>query len=179
MESGRIFIWVEGISDARFFSAVLKPFFEKHYSQVEIRTYANLKREKFSRILQALRGIRAEYLVIADIDSEPCVTSKKNCLRQRISDANPEKIRVVVMEIESWYLAGLDEAGFAELGITPFERTDTVTKEDFLSIMPREYESRIDFMMEILKRFSVKSAVRKNNSFSYFFSKQGFSAAGE
>jgi len=179
MKGGRIFIWVEGVSDARFFTAVMKPFFEKSYTQVEIRTYANLKREKFSRILQAVQAIQADYLVVADIDSEPCVTAKKKCIGQRLTEVDPERIRVVIQEIESWYLAGLDETGFAELGLSPVDRTDAVTKEDFIAVMPREYDSRIDFMMEILKRFSISAAVRKNGSLSYFMSKQGFVITGE
>ncbi len=34
----KLFVWVEGASDARFFEAVLRPLLEKKYNSVEVRT---------------------------------------------------------------------------------------------------------------------------------------------
>jgi hypothetical protein len=78
---------------------------------------------------------------------------------------------VVIEEIESWYLAGLDERGSALLGLPDFGTTDTVTKEDFIALTPERFDSRIDLMIDILKIFSVTVAQRKNRSFGYFFSR--------
>ena len=176
-----LFIWVEGGSDARFFEAVMKPLFERIYKRVEIRTYANLKRVTFARILQGLRAIAADFIVVADIDEEPCVTFKKNYVRSRIRDVDldPDQIRVVIHEIESWYLAGLEAQSSKELGIPLFDRTDAITKEQFIALVPEAFDSRIDFMMEILKAFSPAIAMRKNDSFRYFFTKYHFDAETE
>ncbi len=172
-----LFIWVEGGSDARFFENVIKPFFRQTYRRVEVRTYANLKRDKFEKILQGLRSIDSDFLVITDMDMEKCVTAKKETIMGRIRNLEPERIRVVIEEIESWYLAGLDETAARSLKVRPLERTDTITKEQFIAMMPEAFDSRIDFMMEILKVFSPAVAIRQNASFKYFFSKHHFETA--
>jgi hypothetical protein len=166
-----LFIWVEGGSDARFFDAVFKPLLEKTYRRVEVRTYANLKRVKFEQILLGLQAMDADFIVVADIDQEPCVTSKKQYVRTRIQGIASERIRVVIQEIESWYLAGLNEASARHLGLPVLDRTDAVTKDRFIAMMPDAFDSRIDFMMEILKHFSSATAMQKNDSFRYFVSK--------
>ena len=171
-----LFIWVEGGSDARFFEAVMKPLFERIYKRVEIRTYANLKRVTFARILQGLRAMAADFIVVADIDEEPCVTFKKNYVRSRVRDVDldPDQIRVVIHEIESWYMAGLGKESSRELGLPLFDRTDAITKEQFIALVPEAFDSRIDFMMELLKTFSLAVARRKNTSFNYFCLKHNF-----
>lgn len=170
-------IWVEGGSDARFFDLVIKPFFKQAYKRVEVRTYANLKRVKFEKMLQGLRSINVDCLVVADMDREKCVTAKKEVIGARIRNIEPERIRVVIEEIESWYLAGLDENAAHSLNLPLFQKTDAITKEQFVAMMPRSFDSRIDFMMEILKVFSPAVAVEKNTSFNYFFAKHNFDIA--
>lgn len=171
-----LFIWVEGGSDARFFQAVLKPLFEQEYRRVEIRAYANLKRDKFEKILLGLQAIDADIIVVADIDREECVTAKKKYVQSRIRVVPAQCIRVVIQEIESWYLAGMDEELAESLGVALPERTDTLTKEEFIALMPEAFDSRIDFMMEILKKYSVARAVGKNDSFRYFITKHRLGA---
>ena len=78
---------------------------------------------------------------------------------------------IVVKEIEGWYLAGLDDESCEELGLRPFRSTDDITKEHFNNLIPNKFDSRIDFMIEILKRFSFETAKQKNKSFSYFMLK--------
>lgn len=172
----KLFVWVEGGSDVRFFEAVFKPLLEKRYNRVEVRTYAVLKK---SRVVNLLRGIRAsdnDYILVADIDQDPCVTAKKQRLLERFRSTDGGRIRVVIQEIESWYLAGLDEASSGLLGLPALERTDHITKEDFNELIPERFDSRIDFMMEILKYFSVRIALKKNRSFAYFIFKQRLKA---
>lgn len=172
-------MWVEGGSDARFFDAVLKSLLGTKYHRVVIRTYASMKRDKFSAILEAIKAMGADYLVVADYDCSPCVTSKKDWLHQHIKGLEPERTRIVIEEIESWYAAGLDEQGIAGFGmpvLAALAGTDRLTKEQFNEMVPQMYDSRIDFMMEILKIFSVETARKRNRSFEYFLRKQGLVA---
>lgn len=138
-----------------------------------------MKRDKFSAILEAIKAMGADYLVIADYDCSPCVTFKKEWLHQHIKGLEPQRTRIVIEEIESWYAAGLDEQGLAKFGmpvLATLAATDRLTKEQFNEMVPMKYDSRIDFMMEILKIFSVETARRKNRSFEYFLRKQGLVA---
>lgn len=172
----KLFIWVEGGSDARFFEAVFKPLLEKKYNRVEVRTYATLKKSKVVNLLRGVLASDNDYIVVADIDQEPCVTSKKQRILDRFRPIDGGRIRVVVKEIESWYLAGLDEEACARLGLPDMAATDAVTKEDFNVLIPERFDSRIDFMMEILKYFSMRIALKKNRSFAYFTFKQRLKA---
>ncbi len=177
--TGLLFIWVEGGSDARFFEAVLKPLFRQFYRRVEIRAYANLKRVKFQQILQGIEAMEGDYIVVADIDEEPCVTAKKFYVRQRIHSLDDARIRVVIREIESWYLAGLDRQSADNLSLPDLEKTDNVTKEMFAALMPEKFTSRIDFMMEILKLYSLETAMQKNDSIRYFVHKHRLAPTGQ
>ena len=77
-------------------------------------------------------------------------------------------IVVVIMEMEGWYYAGITGDVAQELGIAEMPSTDELTKEDFNARIPRRFDSRIDFMFEILKSFSLETADRKNQSFHFF-----------
>ncbi len=174
----KLFVWVEGASDARFFERVLLPFLIRHYHRVEVRTYASIKKSKVVNLLRGILASGNDYLLVADIDREPSVTAKKEFLRERFHNIDAEKIRVVIQEIESWYLAGLDADASSQLGLPDFEATDSITKEDFIERIPERFDSRIDFMMEILKVFAPAVAVTKNRSFAYFVSRERLEIPG-
>jgi hypothetical protein len=78
---------------------------------------------------------------------------------------------VVIKEIESWYLAGLDDRSSKRLGTRYLNTTDNVTKEQFNDLIPKKFDSRIDFMQEILKCFHTETGKQKNTSFRYFLEK--------
>ncbi len=120
--------------------------------------------------------MKADYIILTDINHSPCVTQRKNLLKTKkiksrlVEDDN---IFVVIKEIESWYLAGLDKETHKKLGISYSEkRTDSLTKERFDGLMSNKYVSRIDFMQEILENFQLETAKQKNKSFNYFSKKR-------
>lgn len=103
-----------------------------------------------------------------------CITARKQTIKNKYGRRiSVDRIIVVVKEIESWYIAGLDNGACKELGLHSFTSADNITKEKFNDMMPKKFDSRIDFMVEILKRFSVETAVRKNKSFDYFARRTG------
>ncbi|HUW86051.1 MAG TPA: hypothetical protein VMV55_04150, partial [Methanoregula sp.] len=57
------------------------------------------------------------------------------------------------------------------LAVPDLSFTDELTKEDFNHLIPRKYDSRIDFMFEILKYFSIDTARQKNHSFRFFINR--------
>ena len=58
-----------------------------------------------------------------------------------------------------------------KLKIKKLASADNITKEKFDALIPKKFTSRIDFMLEILKNFSIEIAKQKNNSFKYFIEK--------
>ena len=163
-----LFIWVEGDDDERFFNKILSPKFQKKYGNVKIIKYAAMKKEKVDNFIRSIKAMRADYIYLTDINDSPCVTAKKEETQNKYPNIDKDKIIVVIKEIESWYLAGLDNKACKQLKIKNFTNTDNVTKEKFNALIPKKFTSRIDFMSEILKNFSIEIAKQKNNSFQYF-----------
>ena len=164
----RLFVFIEGDDDERLLGAVVKPRLERQYDSVTLWQYAGQKSEKVRAFLRSVKGMKADYLFLADINSHPCVTARRQSLGARFPELDAEKTVVVVMEIESWYMAGVEDKACERLGIRPMRNTDTLTKEGFNSLMPKRFESRVDFMVELLKFFSIKAAKGKNRSFRHF-----------
>jgi hypothetical protein len=165
----RLFIFVEGEDDVRFFGRVMKPLFVPHYDMIEIVPYASIKRIKVNNLLKGLSEMKNDYLFVADIDTERSVRDKKQLLYHWYPNISGSSIVIVIMEIESWYYAGLPAESLQKLGLPALPSTDGLTKEDFNALIPPAFDSRIDFMFEILKSFSPSTAARNNRSFKYFF----------
>jgi len=111
----------------------------------------------------------AEYIFFTDADLTPSISIKKEKIRKVFSNVEEEKLQIVVQEIESWYLAGLDQKACEKLGVSKkLNDTQTISKEHFLWLMPSRFDSYIDFMIEIIKVFDVEAAAETNRSFAYF-----------
>ena len=168
----RLFVFVEGNDDKRFFESTVKPHFYNHYDSVQFYTYAQAKTEKSKNFITSIKAMGADYIIVADINDAPCVTERKEKIKRRFgADIIDEKIVLTIREIESWYLAGLTNSKCEKLKLRNIPNTDNMTKENFNSLIPKKFSSRIDFMVEILKCFSIPTAKKKNKSFSYFYKK--------
>jgi hypothetical protein len=165
----RLFILVEGEDDVRFFGRIIKPLFVSRYESVEIFPYASIKRQKVNNFLKSVVQMNNDYILVADIDTERSVRDKKQLLYLWFSNVSGDTIVIVVREIESWYYAGLPDAVLQKFGLPTLPSTDEMTKEDFNDRIPQAFDSRIDYMFEILKTFSLTTAVRHNRSFQFFF----------
>jgi hypothetical protein len=171
VQYNRLWILVEGNDDEKLVEKI-KHVFEKKYEFVQIWKYAQEPHKKTRGFLNSINSMRSDCFFLRDINQSLCITARKEGVRNTYGEiVDPNKIIVVIKEIESWYLAGLDDNNCKELGLGAFGRTDEITKEQFDSLIPKRFDSRIDFMQEILKRFSIETAKEKNASFDYFMSK--------
>jgi hypothetical protein len=168
MKGSRLFLFVEGNDDQRFFSRVVNPLFGGSYQSIEIIRYASMKSERVCRFVRSIMEMGHDFILFADIDEEKKVKAKKEILKERFCTITDDRIIIIIREIESWYLAGLDENAQKRLGIRSYHTTDNITKEIFNHMIPRKYSSRIAFMAEILANYSLHEAQIRNRSFSYF-----------
>jgi hypothetical protein len=171
MEHKRLFLLIEGDDDERFFQRIIKPKYEEKYDTVTLWKYAQVRNQKVDNFLRSIKAMGADYIYIVDINLAPCVTAKKQEIRGGLKNIDQDKIVVVIREIEGWYLAGLDDKISQHIGIRPSNTSDNITKEQFDDWVPKKFDSRIDFMMELLKYFSIEMAKQKNRSFRYFLEK--------
>ena len=170
----KLFIWVEGPSDQRFFDKVVKPEFERKYgrNQVHIRQYSEMRKELFIKSIDGIKANDNHYICIADIDKAPCVSRRKQEKREeKFGNVADDRIIIVVKEIEGWYLAGLKDDACKRLGFSSFDNTDETSKGQFKRLQREKFRSYRNFMIEILKSFDIKTAKRKNKSFGYFAEK--------
>ncbi|MCL5960605.1 MAG: hypothetical protein M1358_15095 [Chloroflexi bacterium] len=167
----RLLILVEGSDDARFFGRIVKPRFEESYDWIEVREYAGKGADWVTNLIRSIVAMGADYIVVADIDTASCVSTKKEEVVSHYPNLDSRSIAVVVKEIESWYLAGLDHSNCRKLKIRYPHSTDSITKEMFNSLIAQNFDSKIDFMMEALQCFSVDVAKGQNQSFRYFAEK--------
>ena len=173
MNYKRLYVLIEGANDEQFIEAVIKPILSAKYNWIKPYQYQQKTRKTIKALISSIEKIDfADYFFLRDINDSPCVAARFEIIKTKYAgriDVN--NIIVVVKEIESWYLAGLDDKKCQELGLGTFSHTDDIAKEQFNRLMPKKFDSRIDFMAEILKRFSIETAKQKNASFSYFMRK--------
>ncbi|MDI6720169.1 MAG: hypothetical protein QMD46_11220 [Methanomicrobiales archaeon] len=162
-----ILFFLEGNDDERFFARVIAPPLEDRNCTVRIWKYAREKRKRTIQLLKSVQGAGMAYVFVRDIDDAPSVRAKKEEMVRCFEVLTGEDIAVVVMEIESWYLAGANAAFLSRIGADGIWNTDHITKEQFNQLIPRPM-SRIVFMQEILKHFDVEVAKKRNASFRYF-----------
>lgn len=167
----RLYIFVEGNDDERFFNKVLVPKFKEKYDYVKLIKYARWEKESVNNYIKSIKAMGADYIFVADINNSPCITAKKERIQSIYKKIDNDKIIVVIKEIESWYLAGLESKVTKQLRIKNFANTGNIEKEKFNALIPKKFTSRIDFMSEILKDFSIDIAKQKNNSFKYLVEK--------
>ena len=168
MKRKKLYIFVEGNDDELFFKRIIQPLFLIHYTDVEIFKYAQWKKQKVELFIQSIVTLDYDYIFTADIDMMETINDKKKIIKNRFSNVDSTKIDVVIKEIESWYLAGVSLEKSSVMNIFLPENTNEITKEDFNEICHRSYRSRIDFMYEILKSYSIDLAKENNDSFNYF-----------
>jgi len=102
----RLYIFVEGNDDERFFNKVLVPKFKEKYDYVKLIKYARWKKESVNNYIKSIKAMGADYIFVADINNSPCITAKKERIQSIYKKIDNDKIIVVIKEIESWYLAG-------------------------------------------------------------------------
>ncbi len=165
----RLYLFVEGMDDIRFFESAVVPRLQTRYDAVHLIGYAGMKNVRVSSYLRAITALNDDYLLVADIDDAANTGTKKDIIRHRFPEIDPEKIIIVIMEIEGWYLAGLSADDSRILGLPDYPDTNRLIKEQFNALIPVRFDSRIDFLIELLHHFRPEEAVRKNTSYRYFY----------
>ena len=165
-----LYLLVEGTDDRRFCEEALVPVFKQTYDHVAIWEYSQQNLAKTSDFIRSIGSMNADYILFGDIDERPCVTATKEELAGQFPPLAWDRAVVVRREIEAWYLAGLDEAAYRELGLDPVRDVDAVTKERFDHLVGGRV-NHTNAMVNILDRYDLEAARRRSPSFRYFWQK--------
>lgn len=164
---------VEGNRDIDFVNEVVKKRIINTgtYDRIIPYKYKNIPKSDNEKFIKSLRAIGSDILCMADINSSSSIEERKEKLKKDdVGDVPDNCIVIVIKEIESWYLAGLDGECCRKLRIGHMARTDTIGKEECHTLIAKsKFGSRQACMSEILKRYDIEIARGKNKSFYYFY----------
>lgn len=168
----KVFIYVEGTHDKLFVDFILSEYVRNNMNiDLHPIPYSQKRPKLINKSIQSKR--RYEYIFLSDLDSRihPCMTSMKQEMFNKYDALDYSKIIIVKEEIESWYLAGVDNSSdkFREWEIP--SKTDDIEKEDFNEIYEKSFDSKLDCLKEIAKDFDFDLAMQRNASFKYFLNR--------
>jgi hypothetical protein len=168
-------ILVEGDQDDSFVQKVVKPWLlnKGKYNNVETFAYANRKKEITENYVKTIKEKQEDILCLTDSTHASCISGRiDDLINNGIGTFERKAIIVVVKEIESWYLAGVDNQCCRRIHIPYFERTEQIKKEEFHSIIAKsKYKPKPACRLEMLKYFNIVLASQRNISFYRFYSK--------
>ncbi len=175
MKYKKLYIYVEGKDDNKFFASIIKPLFEaQDYAKVEIVEYSGTSKSALKNDLDNIRSTKnCDYLFVCDMDAKNKkakneLQRKEQARKERYKSLDDEKIIIVKEEIESWYLAGISSENFEIFNIKPFSDTEHIDKAQFQAIMPKIFDLKADFMQAILDDYDLPNASNRNTSLHYF-----------
>lgn len=167
-----IYSFVEGNDDELFMRYILKDHL--HYKDFKIIQYAQINVSKVSYYINQCAQAGYNFIFLHDMDDAREKDDRKKEVQTNYGIKQLESIIIVITEIESWYLAGIDFKKF-KIKKNKILNTESVTKEDFYSIinkttLKRKYPN-VTKLTEILASFSVEQCRQKNSSFNDFITK--------
>lgn len=167
-----LYLFVEGFHEREFFEKLGETIFKNKYNEIKIVPYRQEPKEWIKNLFKSIKSMEADYIWLSDLNDSPCISTRKGKLKEKYIDLDENKIIIVKKEIESWYLALIDNIAYTEFEIKPnkVKNTDNIIKEQFDSLIPDDID-KISFMREILKIASIETARQRNASFKYFIDK--------
>ena len=166
-----IYLLVEGASDRRFMDKIIKPLLVPSYYDSPCFEYKQVEKIELNNFIDYIKGQSIDYYVFADYDDssslDDIINETYDYFEHKISK---EKIIIIKKEIESWYLAGLDDHSckHIRMKVSTMGNTENMSKEDFYDLKPEDCDSMINFYMNILIRYDLKIGISKNTTLKYF-----------
>jgi hypothetical protein len=169
-------ILVEGDQDESFVQRVIKPWLvsQEKYLDVIVFPFACRKKETIENYVKTVLEQNQEIICLTDSTHAHCISGRMdNLINNEIGVFEKSQIFVVIKEIDSWYIAGVDKRTCNRIGIEYVERTERISKEDLHALIARsKYKQRLACRIEMLKNFNVILASERNRSFNRFYTKK-------
>ena len=174
-----LFIFVEGPDDEKFIHAFIRDnkCLNDQYRTIKcIRYSEGWNASKINKYIEkSIMKLGHDYIFLADADFEgevSCFPQRKKKLVKTYKLPDIKKVWIVILEIESWFLAGFDEA-FCKKEKLDFKlNTERVTKEIFDKIdrnkKKKSHNQLIDFLIRKKTNFSYQEVDKRNKSLARF-----------
>ena len=164
------FIFVEGDYDRMLIEKIIDmPGFPDN---VEIVRYAKKKKEFVNSYIRTLNN--QPYVFTADMDIlGSCPKDIKEIVCTKYTSVGINNVAIIILEIESWCIAGLNQNAKTELQVHPryYSYPENVSKEDFKAIAAKAKLNYYDLHAYCVDLFDIKVAKTRSNSLKYFLNK--------
>lgn len=173
--SNKLYIFIEGNDDELFIKEVVIGQLLPE-TNITPWKYSQKTKKKIKDFISSIDSMDADYIFITDFDEGDSLENKKNDLLLDFPFIDGDRLVIVKNEIESWYIAGINQETGIEIECKKELRkikipddTEPITKEQFEDLIPCSFkDSKIDFMKEIVKCFDISIATERNDSFKNF-----------
>ena len=171
----KLFVFVEGFYDKKFFDDILSILFQEKLSITLFSIPYQIKKNVgVNNNIKNLNSKNIPYIFTSDLDSHiyPCISSRKEKRKEKYPALDLDRIIIVNEEIESWFVSGVNNnlSQFSEFDIP--DNTENLTKEDLDEMIENShFISKKEFLFEVSKYFDVELALKRNKSFKYFLEK--------
>ncbi|MDR2623273.1 MAG: hypothetical protein LBC39_01695 [Methanobrevibacter sp.] len=170
--NNKLYLFVEGNDDERFFNNILERISECtgiNQNLIFIIPFQQKKNSYINKQIKKAKKYNDPYFFITDKDSDKfkCYTQRKQKRFEEYKELELNKIVVVNEEIESWYFSGLKNYSL-------LKNTENLSyycsKEDFNESL-HSPNDKIQCLVEIMEHFDFNLAIKNNDSFRYFIKK--------
>ena len=150
----KVLLLVEGDDDSRFIKKIIIPIINNFYSNVSVREYIQLNKKLREILINNYERNGDDIFVFADYDNTTCISNKIKSVRKNYNFTNSLKIFIVKKEIESWYIAGIDDALLIKYKLSPIEDTENLSKK-FIDHIGTQDDSILECKLQLLKSYSI------------------------
>lgn len=168
-----IYFYFEGDYDEIFLRNIINPIFDDSVT-LQMVTYASDDKSRVNGKLRSTYSLRnqgnTDIIYFRDSDFNNRTRSITDVKDEIIQDHNVEKndIIIVIIEIESWYYAGLTPENCRNLGIPIFPDANKVDKESLKIAALKRRLTLKELLLEIIEYFDIIEAQNNNDSFRHF-----------
>lgn len=168
----RLAILIEGNRDEDFIKWIVKPIMigASKYSDISTYKFARMPKHINESYVETVLDMKGDILCLTDITGFQRKKDKKKQVQQdHIGNIGNDKVVIVIREIESWYLAGVNSSCCRRLRIDHYHMTDSIDKEKFHEIIAKsKFKPRVACCLEILRNYDITLAKQRNRSFNCF-----------
>jgi len=171
----------EGIHDKKYFETFIKDDLLKKYECKSLKARQYKTNEFVSKYIKTQIELGNICLIFGDADFQNTEAKKpKNyselqallCKKYDIKIDKSKIVFIIVEEIESWYLAGFDNAFCKKNNVKYYKNTENVTAEMFADCRIRPEQSEDQFRNWLIKNkteYKIDEAKQRNSSFKVFY----------
>jgi hypothetical protein len=165
----KIIYFVEGFKDELFLQNIIPKITGN--SEFKIFKYSQQPKCKTNNYIKSItRTVQLDYILLSDADSQS-IDDKKRSLAIKFSQLNSSNIIIVKTEIESWYIAGMQQKTLNKLKNRNWTKNpESITKEEFNKII-NSGRGSIEYMTRILQDYLIDQAIKRAPTFSDFVKK--------